>query len=114
MTVSAQATVLPIAIKTFNGFSLAAIISNSLITIFVPTAMFFGFLLAVANFFSGALAFFFAFFSEAIMKYFIFIIEFFSRVRLPFGDFLNIPYAAAIYYICLIIFVYAGITRNKK
>ena len=114
MTISAQAAVLPIAIKTFNGFSLAAIISNSLITIFVPTAMFLGFLLAMANFFSGALAFFFAFFSEAIMKYFIFIIEFFSRVRLPFGDFLNIPYAAAIYYICLIIFVYVGITGNKK
>lgn len=114
MTVSAQAAVLPIAIKTFGGFSLAAIISNSLITFFVPYAMFSGFLLAVANFFSGALAFFFAFFSEAIMKYFIFIIELFSRISLPFGNFLNIPYAAVIYYICLIIFVYAGIAGDKK
>ncbi len=114
MTISAQTAVLPIVIKTFGGFSLAAIISNSLITGFVPYAMFLGFLIAVANFFSGALAFFFAFFTEISMKYFIFIIEFFSRVKLPFGDFLNIPYAAAIYYICLIIFVYAGITRTKK
>ncbi|TSC60269.1 MAG: competence protein ComEC [Parcubacteria group bacterium LiPW_15] len=114
MTVSAQAAVLPIAIKTFGGFSLTAIISNSLITGFVPYAMLSGFLVAVADFFSAALSFFFGFFAEIGMKYFIFIIEFFSRVRLPFGDFLNIPYAAAIYYICLIIFVYAGITKVKQ
>lgn len=113
-TISAQAAVLPIAIKTFGSFSLSAIISNSLILIFVPFSMLLGLMLAVAGFISGGLAFFIAFFSEAILRYFIFVIELFAKIRLPFGDFLNLPYASAIYYFLLIIFIYVGTSGNKK
>lgn len=113
-TVSAQAAVLPVVVKTFGGFSLTAIISNSLLTVLVPFAMLSGFLVAITDLFSGATAFFFAFFSEAIMKYFIAVIEVFSRLQLPFGGFLELPYAAAVYYILIIIFVYVGTAKSKK
>lgn len=111
-TIAAQVAVLPLAIRYFGSFSIASVIANSLLLPFVPLAMLLGAILVGSGLFSP-LAFSLGFISEAVLRYFIFVIDLFSKVRLPFGDFLSAPYAPLIYYAILIIFIYANYPRTS-
>ena len=83
-TVSAQLTVLPLALFSFSQFSIIAPLANMLILPFVPMAMFFGFFTGAAGFISAHLAQIFAYPLWLITSYQLYVIEYFA----------NFPFAA--------------------
>jgi len=78
-TISAQLAVLPLALLSFNQFSIIAPLANMLILPFIPLAMFFGFIVGAAGFFSAHLAQIFAYPLWLITSYQLYIVEYLAH-----------------------------------
>ena len=78
-TVSAQLTVLPLALLSFNQFSIIAPLANMLILPFVPLAMLFGFIVGAIGFVSAHLAQLFAYPLWLVTSYQLYVIEYFAH-----------------------------------
>ena len=78
-TVSAQLAVLPLALLSFNQFSIIAPLANMFILPFVPLAMFFGFIVGAAGFFSTYMAQIFAYPLWLITSYQLYIVEYLAH-----------------------------------
>jgi len=77
--ISAQLAVLPLALLSFNQFSIIAPLANMLILPFIPLAMFFGFIVGAAGFFSAHLAQIFAYPLWLITSYQLYIVEYLAH-----------------------------------
>lgn len=101
-TISAQLTVAPLIIQSFNQFSLTAILANVLILSTVPITMLFGLILFCAS----TISFYFGFFISKILHLFlayqIGIIKIFSSFRIPIGNYFNSKFVFLIYYLIII------------
>lgn len=107
LTASAQLAVLPIIVNTFGEFSAMAILANALILGFVPLTMFLGFLLAALSSIYVHLGFLAAKLVELLLNYELWIMEFFSKIRLPITAPPIAPMTFFIgYYALLALFVY--------
>ena len=113
-TTSAQLAVLPVVINYFSSFSIMAILANILVLSFVPIIMGLGFALVLAGWLAPFLGFILGFFGEVFLRYMTFIISFFAKMRLPFGDFLKNIYFSVVYYLGLAVLIYAKTSRIKN
>ncbi|MBI3588902.1 MAG: ComEC/Rec2 family competence protein [Candidatus Liptonbacteria bacterium] len=103
-TMAAQLAVIPVLIHSFNQFSLTAVVSNALILVTVPLAMFLGFLLVTLSSISFFLGFLAAKLVSILAFYQISIIKIFSVIYIPLpgGQFLNSGIVFVVYYALLI------------
>lgn len=106
ITFSAQAAVVPFLLGTFGVFSLTSFVANILILEAVPLTMGIGFVAGGLGFISNFLAQIVGWLLNLFLTYELWIIDIFSKITLPiitesFGFF-----AAIIYYLLLVGFIY--------
>ena len=112
-TLAAQLAVLPLLVQAFNEASLAALFANVLILSVVPITMMGGFILGVTSLLSGALGYLLAFFVNILLLYQIWVIDLFSRVRIPIHNVFGGFAGAALYYLALIGIIILSSRRKK-
>lgn len=110
-TVSAQLAVLPLIINYFGTFSVMSFFANILILGTVPISMFFVFVLLVLNFSLPIFLFLINWICEIILGYQIAIINLFSKIYIPTGDYFKNGLFTAIYVFFLLGLIIIG--RNK-
>jgi len=99
-TIGTQIFVLPLLLYKMGLFSVVSVPVNLLILVFVPITMLFGFLTAMAGFFSSVLAAPISWITYGLLEYQLKVVEVFSNI--PFSSF-TIPFFPA----CLMISTYA-------
>jgi competence protein ComEC len=107
MTLSAQLAVMPILVKNFGQFSLAAVGSNILILSVVPLTMFFGFFLAALSLVAHTAVFFAAKLVALLLGYQLFVIRLFAKLAVPFPFRMDSAFALIFYYLVLAAFVFS-------
>ncbi len=113
-TCAAQLAVLPLLLKSFGSFPLAAVPANVLILGLVPFTMFLGFL----TFLLGSLSFFLgqvgAWAAHMFLSYELGVVELFARMPWEVGDFLPGWLGLGLYYLALLYFGLRYLPAIKK
>lgn len=105
-TISAQLAVVPLLLANFGIFSLTSFLANILILSAVPLTMGLGFVMAGLGFISEFLAGIIGFAANALLSYELWIIDIFSKITLPIATESFGFFAAIVYYVILIGFIY--------
>ncbi len=106
-TLAAQLAVMPVLLRTFGQFSLAAIFANTLVLATVPLTMALGALLAALGFLSRALAFFAAQLAGLFLGYQLSVIRLFAALAVPLPFHFGSAFFVAFYYFLLAIFIFS-------
>jgi competence protein ComEC len=113
-TLSAQLATMPILMNAFGQFSLVAIPANIFTLSLLPLTMFCGFTLACVDLVSANIAFFTAKFLGLILGYQLAVIKLFARIAAPLPLPLGTPFAIALYYLGLVLFIFSYAEHTQK
>ena len=112
-TLSAQLAVLPLIVSYFGGFSPMSLLANVFILWTVPIGMFFVFCMLVLNFAFPPILFFISWICEMILGYQIFIINLFSKLYVPAGEYFKNGSFVALYAFAILGFIIIAGRKNK-